>query len=667
MSASSDKLASEAGEQLPEKLLDLIQPLAKEDQKDPLQTQTLARESVTDQLPLQKTFGNAAVTHELIQRKESVEVQSETAGNVAGPISETAPAETSPAVATAFIVDDNADALGPGQMKRSDFLAALKVAVCRGAAEALANTEWAARGCPDIERWFSHYGNQSSGYIEKAIRRYAPETAASTSASAYIPAIAARVRRAVTTWANTGEITGVPPGVSLTDGVMGAVSSAVSGAASAVSNAAAGVSSGIASAISGVTNLLFKEGDGGAAEGVDPQAVQNRLGAGQSLDAGVRSRMEQAFGESFSGVEVHTDNNAARVSEDLNARALTVGNHIAFARGEYQPGNPIGDALLAHELTHVLQQRGAGQETQRNDSGSSNTDALEQAADQSAVAAVVSMWGGPNRRLGNAARNAMPRLRSGLKLSRCKGDKKKADPTPAPEPIPADPHAEYEKRIKEAVDKLKGVDFGLCYEGPEQFDTDFWVAEEDPEWGRRLTLKSGKRPSDAIDAMFRNLSKWKVDCAQFVQVAEWYALRHAYGADEFNKRVGSTFYLTVHRSTGIKYKELYSRPNKNVKMTRRSDGREESKSVEDLLKDAPMGSRITWTNKKAPISSAFHNENTIKLGPDSFAAHGFGKAQNIFTRAEVELKLAQAENSAADAAYIAENIFIHQIGYFETP
>ena len=655
MSSTSDKRTGEAGEQIPQKLLDLIQPSAKEEQDESPQSQTLAADSASEHLPLQKTYGNAAVAQKLIQRKEGLEVQTETTANPLA-TSETAPAEITPAALTTFIVDDHVDVLGPGQMKRSDFLAALKLAVCSGASETLANTEWSAMGCPYIERWFSHYGNQSSAYIEKAIRRYAPETVAGTSASAYIPAITARVRRAVATWANTGEITGVPPGVSVAGEVAGAVTSTV-----------AGVSPGIASAVSGVTNLLFKEDEGGAAEGVDPQAVQNRLGAGQSLDAGVRSRMEQAFGESFTGVQIHTDNNAAGISENLHARALTVGNHIAFARGEYQPGNPIGDALLAHELTHVLQQRGAGQSTQRNDSGSSNTNALEQAADQSAVAAVLSMWGGPGLRVG---RNAIPRLRSGLKLSRC-GDKKKSkpDPKPAPEVVPADPHAEYEKRLREAVDKLRDAKFGLCYESTTTFDTDYWTIKDDPNFpaNKMLSLKSGKRPSDAIDAMFGDLKKWSVDCAQFVQVAEWYALRHAYGAEEFNKRAGSTFNLRIHLSSGIKYKEVFLRANATDKMKRLSDGKEEPRSPEELLKDAPVGSRIMWTNKKAPTSSAFHNENTIKLGPDSFAAHGFSKPANIFTRAEIELYLAQAENSAADAAYIKENIFLAEIDYYDSP
>jgi hypothetical protein len=694
MSSSAGKNRETDGER---KLFDLLQPSDKPIISNDQSGQQSGDDSALDPLlPLQSSYGNAAVARKLIQRKAEGEETSETASST----SETQPVTTntqaggqpSQTIATSLIVEDTADVVGPGQMKKSQFLAELKLAICNTAAQALAGTPLSAVGCPYIERWFGHYAGQSSDYIEKAVRRYVPEVAGSTTAGAYIAAITARVSRAATTWATTGQITGVPPGVTIPPellamaGGMGSVTSAASsvagaasavassvgtaasGIASGVSSVASGIAGGVSSAISGISNLLFKEHEGGAREGADPQAVQNRLGTGESLDAGVRIRMEEAFGESFSGVQVHTDTNAAHISENLNARALTVGNHIAFGQGEYKPGNPIGDALVAHELAHVLQQRGAGQTTQRNESGSSNTSGLEEAADQSAVAAIVSMLGGSKQRMGKIARSAMPRLRSGLKLSRCpKKSEPEPEPKPAPEPIPADPHAEYEKRLKEAIDILESARFGLCFESTTRYDTKYWYIEEDPLFGKKITLKSGKRPSDAIDAMFADLGKWSVDCAEFVQVAQWYALRHAYGADEFNKRAGLSFSLRSHFSTGIKYKETYLRTNKTSKMIRLSDKKEETKSVEDLLKDAPYGSRIMWTNKKAPTSSAFHNENTIKLGPDAFAAHGFSEATNIFTRAEIELKLARAENSSAGAAYVAENIFLSEIDYYDTP
>ena len=81
--------------------------------------------------------------------------------------------------------------------------------------------------------------------------------------------------------------------------------------------------------------------------------------------------MSAAFGYDFSGVRVHTDAKAGELSSQLNARAFTIGSDVAFAGGEYQPGTLIGDALIAHELAHVVQQGGgtpAGG-AQRKDAG----------------------------------------------------------------------------------------------------------------------------------------------------------------------------------------------------------------------------------------------------------------------------------------------------------
>ena len=80
------------------------------------------------------------------------------------------------------------------------------------------------------------------------------------------------------------------------------------------------------------------------------------LGSGKPLESSTRNSMESAFGESFAGVRVHDDIHAAVSADFLQARAYTVGQNIAFARGEYSPQSPSGQKLLAHELTHVIQQ-----------------------------------------------------------------------------------------------------------------------------------------------------------------------------------------------------------------------------------------------------------------------------------------------------------------------
>ena len=79
---------------------------------------------------------------------------------------------------------------------------------------------------------------------------------------------------------------------------------------------------------------------------------------GQPLDAPTRSMMEPRFGEDFSQVRVHTDSRAAESASAVNALAYTVGSHIVFGRGQYAPQSSPGRNLLAHELTHTVQQAG---------------------------------------------------------------------------------------------------------------------------------------------------------------------------------------------------------------------------------------------------------------------------------------------------------------------
>jgi len=81
----------------------------------------------------------------------------------------------------------------------------------------------------------------------------------------------------------------------------------------------------------------------------------------QALEPATSARMENVFGENLSTVRVHTGDQAARLAEGFGARAITVSRDVIFGAGEYRPGADDGDALLAHELPHVVQQRDAGE------------------------------------------------------------------------------------------------------------------------------------------------------------------------------------------------------------------------------------------------------------------------------------------------------------------
>jgi hypothetical protein len=87
-------------------------------------------------------------------------------------------------------------------------------------------------------------------------------------------------------------------------------------------------------------------------------SINNARGSGHPLSDNVREPMGQAFGADFSGVRVHTDSQADLLSQELSAKAFTTASDIFFRQGEYSPTSDTGKKLIAHELTHVVQQTG---------------------------------------------------------------------------------------------------------------------------------------------------------------------------------------------------------------------------------------------------------------------------------------------------------------------
>jgi hypothetical protein len=116
------------------------------------------------------------------------------------------------------------------------------------------------------------------------------------------------------------------------------------------------------------SDLLSMKEKPGAAHTATPAVaanVERMAGGGAPLDHSTRASMESRFGRDFGSVRLHHDTQAAATAEAIGARAFTFHQHIAFAPGEYQPSTPKGQHLLAHELTHVLQQTGTSGVIQR--------------------------------------------------------------------------------------------------------------------------------------------------------------------------------------------------------------------------------------------------------------------------------------------------------------
>ena len=122
----------------------------------------------------------------------------------------------------------------------------------------------------------------------------------------------------------------------------------------------------------------------------EPACDSNLIpGEGESLDSTARSVMESRLGHDFSRVRVHADSRAATSARKENAEAYTFGRHVVFAAGKYKPRTADGQRLLAHELTHVVQQTRHGGRTspvvQRKDAGGLTATVVDHGASEDAV------------------------------------------------------------------------------------------------------------------------------------------------------------------------------------------------------------------------------------------------------------------------------------------
>jgi len=106
----------------------------------------------------------------------------------------------------------------------------------------------------------------------------------------------------------------------------------------------------------GLLGLQRAAGNQGVAAAMQDGVTNS--GGGQPLEAGLRADMEARLGHDFGDVRVHNDARAEESAKSVNAHAYTVGPNIVFQRDAYDPSSEAGRTTLAHELTHVIQQRG---------------------------------------------------------------------------------------------------------------------------------------------------------------------------------------------------------------------------------------------------------------------------------------------------------------------
>ncbi|MEO8568249.1 MAG: DUF4157 domain-containing protein, partial [Ginsengibacter sp.] len=312
-----------------------------------------------------------------------------------------------------FLTDDSATP-AEGQMTKSEFLQRLNTEVCETVDEALRFTGSSSDNCPYIREVFARYQNNTPAQIEEVIQRYEPSTQFAQSAQDLIQMVKAHAFTAAIQWAANGVLPGLSQGIA----------SQISSGISTVSNAVSAVTTSISNAVSSIGNLFFKSKPGVQS----PFGVMRSLGKGNPINSSTRGRMESAFGTNFSDVQIHTDSKASGLSGGMNARAFTVGNHIAFGSGEHKPGTLVGDALMAHELAHVVQQKEQSQTIFTKPQYISSDAHLENDADSSTYDFLM------NQTLQSGQKKSIrPKMKSGLSIHSCKKTTVPHTPCTAPE------------------------------------------------------------------------------------------------------------------------------------------------------------------------------------------------------------------------------------------
>lgn len=336
-------------------------------------------------LRLQASAGNAAVNRLLrdVAPPDAISTGPALEG-------ETASVATPPTVVR--LVADTATP-SVAQMRVSEFAAQLQRLLCAIADASLGPM---AQRCPWVEHWIDAYKHREPSEIEAVITQYAPAAASAQTATELIGAVADRMRQGIADW-QAGQLAGSGP-----------------------------------APVAAAPQISAKRADGaepaaGSGGAPEPATMLARIGPGRRLDAGVAHRMGTALGADFTRVRLHDDTAGGAAATDIGARAFAVGSHIAFAPDQYAPGTLLGDALIAHELSHVMQQsRGA------QIGGDAPVGVLERAADAAAAGATALLHGGLTPRGIRAA------ARSGLRLQRCNTPAPAGGVTP---PGPAPPKA----------------------------------------------------------------------------------------------------------------------------------------------------------------------------------------------------------------------------------
>jgi hypothetical protein len=242
--------------------------------------------------------------------------------------------------------------------------------------------------------------------------------------------------------------------------------------------------------------------------------IKSLEGRGQPLPISLRHFLEPHFGHDFSQVRVHTDSKAAEIARVVNARAFTIGRNVVFGDGEYAPGTSNGKRLLAHELTHVVQQSQGLSRLQRRIliGGSPYTPTFKY------YAYLI-------RTFGPAMKEFVEHMHNGG--------------------LPPDyifsnyEQLGFEVRIRgQAIKGMEEVHKGCCdyfdSAHPPHLDSTYWNNVGFLDFRPKSPLPPGKNASDAIEAIFAPGANTRIECLSMIVAIEYYSMLKGIGKDKFN-------------------------------------------------------------------------------------------------------------------------------------
>ncbi len=323
--------------------------------------------------------------------------------------------------------------------------------------------------------------------------------------------------------------------------------------------------------------------------------ITKNLGKGEPLDNASRKFYEPRFGYDFTQVRLHTDERASESAKDLNARAFTVGKDVAFGAGQYAPGTLDGRRLLAHELTHVIQQNKIPSQVQRK--------IVVGGKDYAPTPKYID-W------LRKNYSEAMVEFISGMHNNG----------NPPEFKFSSYEQLGYEVRIRNKA--IKGIEeaHNSCCNypdsaNPDYLDSNYWNRISQMHFVPKSPFPPGKEASDAIEAIFSPGAGTRLECMSMTVAVEYYSLLKGLGKTKFNQKFPGGVGLEISTRLGIGAHPLFYGPSR----------RYETKTLANKSEILP-GDWLYFKNfsdylVKHPGGS-WQGENAIYLGGGKY--RGFG-------------------------------------------